>query len=482
MSSSVHRAVPVLAVDLDGTLLKGDLSWELLVAYIRPAPWRIFQVLVWACGGGLPRLKFELAGRVMINGVWLPWNEAVVHWCETKFREGVKVVVATASPLKSAKEVTRHFEFVSEVLGSDVTRNLKAEAKADELTTRFGREGFDYAGNSTADLPVWRAAATAWFVGDGVTRECFERQLGKPLAMIAGNDVRVVAKVIRTLRPHQWLKNLLMLVPLLAAHRWDDAGCWRRILPALAAVCCAASAAYIINDLADLASDRRHPRKKHRGFASGDLGLSLGLMLAGVLLAAGTGLAWMSGAMALVATGGYFGLSVVYSLGIKRIPVADVAWLSGMYTYRVIIGGAIAGVMVSLWLLAYSSALFLGLAFLKRYVELVGARAEVVERVPGRGYAIGDAARMKRAGVAASVASVVVLGFYLESPASRALYAEPEWLWVVVLAITVWLGRIWVMAGQKKVDDDPVWFAAKDPVTWLTAVVCVAAMMLAGPL
>jgi 4-hydroxybenzoate polyprenyltransferase len=482
MSPSIHPAAPVLAVDLDGTLLKGDLFWELLVAYLRPAPWRVFQVFVWVCAGGLPRLKFELAKRVSVEGQWLPWNDAVVQWCETKSREGVKVVLATASPLKSAREITRRFGFISEVLGSDATQNLKAEAKAHELTARFGREGFDYAGNSRADLPVWRESANAWFVGGTRTREHLGLRLGKPLTLIAGSGNRVTNGWIQVLRPHQWLKNLLMLVPLLAAHRWNEADCWLRVLPTLAAVCCAASAAYILNDIADLAADRRHPRKRKRAFASGDLGLAFGLVMAAILVTAAAGLAWVSGWGALLATAGYFGLSVVYSLGVKKIPVADVTWLSGMYSYRVLVGGAVAGVMVSPWLLAYSTSLFLGLAFLKRYVELLGASLESADQVPGRGYTGAHAGRMRIAGVGASFASVVVLGFYLESPASLALYAEPEWLWVVVLAIAAWLVRIWVMAAQGKVDDDPVWFAAKDPVTWLTAGVCAVAMMGAGPL
>lgn len=483
MNHSDNHVAPILAVDLDGTLLRADLSWELLSAYLRPAPWRIGRVMVWVVGGGLPRLKARLADRVVIDGIWLPWNVEVVRWCEAKARDGVFIVLATASPVKSAKAVTRHLTFISEVLGSDETRNLKAHEKANELTVRFGAPGFDYAGNGSADVPVWRVADRAYFVGNNAKQARYEQQLGgKSLVKIGDGGDRVGRHLLRTLRPHQWLKNLLMLVPLLAAHRWDDAECWLKIGPALLAVCCVASAAYVINDLSDLSADRRHPSKKDRPFASGRLEIPMGISAVAVLLAIGFGLAWVSGTEAVVTTLGYLGLSLVYSLTVKKLPLADVVWLSGLYSYRVIIGGVIAGVMVSPWLLAYSTGLFLGLAFMKRYIELSSVNPKNEGRVPGRGYVGGDAGWMRVAGVSASLASIVVLGFYLESPTSRALYAQPVWLWLVVLAMAGWLGRIWIMAGQKKVDDDPVWFAAKDPATWLLALVCVAAIVLAGPL
>jgi 4-hydroxybenzoate polyprenyltransferase/phosphoserine phosphatase len=483
MNYSGNHTANIIAVDMDGTLLRADLSWELLVAYVWPAPWRIGRVLAWAVGGGLARLKARLADEVVIDGRRLPWNDEVVRWCESKVLNGGRVVLATASPLKSAREVTAHFGFIFEVLGSDEIRNFKAGEKADGLTTRFGAEGFDYVGNSSADVPVWRAAKSAFFVGNDTKRDRYEVELaGKSLVKIADGDEQVWRHLVRAVRPHQWLKNLLMLVPLLAAHRWDDTGCWRRIVPVLIAVCSVASAAYVINDLADLAADRRHPRKKERPFASGELSIPLGLAVVVVLLIVGLGLAWTTGIGAALLTLGYFGLSLVYSLGVKKMALVDVIWLSGMYTYRVIIGGAIIGVMVSPWLLAYSISLFLGLAFMKRYIELVSANPQGVGRVPGRGYAGRDAGWMKTVGGGASLASIVVLGLYLESPTSRALYGEPVWLWLVVLVMAGWLGRIWVMAVQKKVNDDPVWFAAKDPVTWVAAGLCGLALWMAGPL
>ncbi|CAM2842586.1 UbiA family prenyltransferase [Rariglobus hedericola] len=483
MSLPDYQTSRVVAVDLDGTLLKADLSWELLMAYLRARPWRLFCVLGWVSAGGLVRLKSNLAERVLIEGEHLPWNDEVIDWCEQHAQKGGRVVLATASPLKAAQSITGHFKFITEVLGSDEVINLKAQAKADALTFRFGHEGFDYIGNSSADLPVWRAAQNAFFVGTESVRNGFQHRLeAKRLIPITGGSDRLEPVLLAALRPHQWLKNLLILVPLLGAHRWNDPACWWLIGPALLALCCVASATYILNDLTDLESDRRHPRKKRRAFASGQLGIPTGLLFIGVLLFTGGALALVSGLTALAAVSGYVILSIAYSLGLKKIAIVDVVWLSCMYTYRVLIGGAITGVVVSSWLLAYTISLFLGLAFLKRYVELGSSNAGESVQVPGRGYDGSDASRIRAGGIAAGLVSTVVLGFYLRSPASIVLYADPRWLWVVVLAMAGWLARIWIMAGHKKVDDDPVWFAAKDPVTWLISAVCIAALMLAGPL
>lgn len=470
----------ILVVDLDGTLFKGDLLWESLLLYLLPAPWRIFVVISWVLKGGRTLLKAGLAENVIPDGTLLPWNPAVVAFCEGRAGEGWKIVLATASNESMARKVTAHFPFVSEVMGSDVSRNLKGEAKAELLVQRLGLGQFEYIGDSAADLPVWTMAKKAWFVGSEVRRRSLGQKLGKSLEQIGEENRYSFQHFFKAMRPHQWLKNLLIFVPLLAAHQWMDKGIWEQAIPVFFALCCVASASYLLNDLADLNADRCHIRKKYRAFASGDLSILAGLTAMLVLFACGMLLAAVSGPAALVATLAYFLFSVLYSLRVKSLPVFDVVFLSGLYTYRIVLGGIASAVMVSSWLLAFSITFFLGLALLKRYVELENLPDAAV--VPGRGYIKGDLEFVRVSGIASGFLSVVVLALYLDSSASSALYLAPQWLWGIGLALLFWIIRVWFLAGRRQMNDDPVWFAARDPVTLVLGLVCLVMIILAGPI
>jgi 4-hydroxybenzoate polyprenyltransferase/phosphoserine phosphatase len=471
---------PVLVVDLDGTLLQGDLLWESFLAYVAPAPWRVANVVGWIVKGGRPGLKARLAEAVMLDGKLLPWNEDIITFCESQSRAGAEIVIATASNQHLAHAVTRQFGFVSRVIGSDEFNNLKGTRKAERLTAEFGASGFDYVGDSSADLPVWQAAKNAWFVGRPSRRADLARQLGKPLGNASPRGVSL-RRLLPAMRPHQWLKNLLVFFPLLAAHRWTDTASWRLTVPVFFALCCMASASYLLNDLSDLAADRRHARKKFRPLASGDLAIPAGVGGMAVLFVLGIALGGVAGPTALAATLAYFLLSVIYSFGVKTVPILDTLFLSGLYTYRMVLGGIAASVLISSWLLAFSTTFFLGLAFLKRFVEIEAMAPADLALVPGRGYGRGDLGFVLVAGVASSFLSVVVLALYLESTASRALYASPQWLWGIALVMLCWNIRVWFLASRKQMHDDPVWFAAKDWVTFGLAAACVAFVAAARP-
>jgi 4-hydroxybenzoate polyprenyltransferase len=441
-AQQAEAAAPVLVVDLDGTLLKSDLLLESLLFTLFRNPLRIVSVVGWLLKGGRALLKERLAGRGGPEGILLPWNQGVVDFCSAQAREGRQIVLATASNEKAASAAVRHFPFVSQVIGSDDSCNLKAERKAARLVSDFGSSGFDYVGDSAADLPVWKVARKAWFVGSSRRCQTLERRLEKPLTLLAGRSGFAPAAILKAVRPHQWLKNLLIFVPLLAAHRWSDTISWELTVPVFLALCCMASGSYLLNDLSDLDADRRHLRKKARVFANGQLGLPTGLAAILVLLSAGIVLAATSSREALVATLLYFLFSALYSLVLKTMPVFDTLFLSGLYTYRIVLGGIAASVFVSPWLLAFSTTFFLGLAFLKRYVELDGFPAAESGTVPGRGYTKNDLVFVLVSGVASSFLSVVVLALYLDSSASSALYRAPQWLWGIGLVLLFWIIRV----------------------------------------
>jgi 4-hydroxybenzoate polyprenyltransferase len=477
-----NKQYPVLVVDLDGTLLKSDLLMESLVAYLLPAPWRLGLIIYWLLSGGRSCLKARVAEHTTLDGSLLPWNQDVVSFCESWVQAGGRVILATASNIQVAKTVTQQFTFLTEVMGSDESRNLKGERKAERLVSEFGPTGFDYIGNSAADLAVWKVAAKSWFVGSEKQRKTFSAVLKKTLTGISQQSGFSGSSLIQSLRPHQSLKNILVFIPLLAAHRWFDPLCWQKTVPVFCALCCMASASYVLNDLADLRSDRLHPRKKNRPLACGDFSIVWSMWLLLVLLVLGMVLGACSGWVSLLTLILYFSFSCLYSLVLKVIPVVEALFLSGLYTYRLVIGGVAGSVPVSPWLLAFSTTFFLGLAFLKRYVELGSLPVRESACIPGRGYQHQDLAFVLVCGVSSSFLSVVVLALYLDSSASHALYQAPHWLWGIGLAMLTWIIRVWFLAGRRKMDDDPVWFAARDLVTLVLALVCVVIIVLAGPL
>jgi phosphoserine phosphatase len=256
---------PVLAVDLDGTLLRTDSLWESLLLLLRERPLSLGP-LVLALLKGRAEFKAHVAELTLPDVAALPLNEPLLDWLADERRSGRHLVLATAADQRIAAAVAERVGLFDAVLASDAGRNLKGGSKANALVTRFGRGGFDYAGDAYADLPVWRAARRAIVVG-GPALERAARRVAEVERVFAPGQGRPAA-LLRALRPHQWAKNLLILLPLLAAHRLDAPGLLAAVL-AFIAFGLTASAVYLINDLLDLGADRRHPRKCRRPFASG---------------------------------------------------------------------------------------------------------------------------------------------------------------------------------------------------------------------
>ncbi len=274
----------------------------------------------------------------------------------------------------------------------------------------------------------------------------------------------------RALRPHQWSKNLLVFVPAVASHRYGDPATMLAALAMFVAMGLAASAIYLVNDIADRDADRRHARKRHRPFASGELDAGAGAAVAAVLLALSASLAVTTLPLAAVAwLAAYAALALGYTFVLKRWVGADVAVLAGLYVMRVVAGGAAIGVDASPWLLALSFALFASLALAKRYAELREAQHAAAGRLPGRGYERRHLAPLRAAGLACAAASALIIGFYAASLSGSRYYAHPGWLYALAPIVLVWLARVWTRAGDGRMHDDPVVDAATDP--WGLAIV-----------
>jgi 4-hydroxybenzoate polyprenyltransferase len=290
---------------------------------------------------------------------------------------------------------------------------------------------------------------------------------GYELAEPAPRERLHLRDLAKALRVHQWLKNLLLFVPILTAHRVGDATLLARTALGFLAFGLIASSVYVANDLLDLDSDRRHPRKRRRPFASGRLPIAAGLAGIPVLLAAGFALAtWISPAFALV-LGGYFLVTTGYTFRLKRLVLVDVLCLAGLYVLRIFAGGAIGEIAVSNWLLAFSAFAFLSLALVKRVSELKVVEAESGGELRGRGYTVADLPIVSQIGVAAGQLAVVVLALYVHSADVAALYGHPMRLWFVCALVFFWMSRVWLLAGRGQMHDDPVVFAARDPTSYV---------------
>ena len=459
-----------LCVDLDGTLLRSDLLYESLLALLRTRPWLALALPFWLLRGKA-YLKRRLAEASGLDVADLPYDERVLALLRaTPARPRV---LCTASDLRLAEAVARHTGLFEEVLASDGARNLAGARKAQVLVERFAERGFDYAGNGTVDLHVWKRARRAWVVNAPVALarsaagHCeVEHHLHAPAAPRGW---------LRALRLHQWLKNLLVFLPLLASHRFLEAGAVLAALGAFLAFGLCASGVYLLNDLLDLPSDRRHPRKRSRPFAAGELPLLHGLLAAPLLTVAAFALAFAVSPWFAAALGAYFAATLAYSFWLKRVVMVDVVLLAGLYTVRIIAGAAAIGVALSFWLLAFSMFLFLSLAMLKRYTELQAMLGEGRSGASGRGYAVEDLPLLQSLGASAGYCAVLVLALYINSPESLALYARPQVLWLICPLLLYWMSRVWVVAHRGGMHDDPVVFAARDRVSQVVVGLCAAA-------
>jgi 4-hydroxybenzoate polyprenyltransferase len=402
-SSTIAGELPI-CVDLDGTLVRTDTLHEIALSQV--LDWRkLLRVPMWLYRGRA-HLKQQLALNAEFDPSLLPYNAALLDYLRQQRARGRRLVLATAADRRVAAAINGHLKIFDEIITSDGARNLRGEAKRSALVARFGERGFTYIGNDRHDIPVWTSAAGGVAVNS--TRAVI-RQARRVTDMEA--EIRDRPGFFRTflaaLRPHQWVKNVLVFVPIFTANALTDPGGWVGALAMFAAFCLTASSIYIVNDLIDLSADRKHPRKRNRPFASGNLPIVHGLAWAPVLATAGLMLAAETGALSIVVA--YMAFSLLYSLKLKEMPLVDIFGLAGLYTIRLFGGGAASGYMVSPWLLAFSGFLFLSLAAVKRVAELSSVRRTPGQTINRRGYSADDQRLLEITGIVSST----VLALYV---------------------------------------------------------------------
>jgi len=475
MAPSADKPVPPLCVDLDGTLIRSDVLLESLLLLVKKNPLYLFCVPWWLLRGKAA-LKAQIASRVSLHAATLPYDQGLLEWLKAERGTGRGLWLCTAADRRPAADIAAHLGLFDGLLASDGTTNLAGSAKAEQLVQRFGEGGFDYCGNESSDLAVWRRARGAIVVRGSRRLQRAAAEQTQVLRVFP-ETIDTAAAVIRTMRPHQWAKNVLILVPLLAAHLHDLTHVAQTVL-ATVSFCLCASSVYVLNDLLDLPADRTHPRKSRRPFASGDLSVAAGLVIAPVLLAVAIGLAVLLPVKFQLVFAAYYIITVSYSFALKGIVLVDALLLASLYTVRIIAGAAAAEVPLSFWLLLFAVFLFLSLAFVKRFAELEALRSRQLLRAAGRGYHVEDLPLLQSLGTASGYMSVLVLALYINSPEIQALYHRPKFIWMLCVLMLYWISRVWMKAQRGSMHDDPVVFALKDRVSLaigLLAAVTVAA-------
>jgi len=412
---------------------------------------------------------------VQLDPSRLPYRQQVLDLLRQERLGGRRIALVTAADESLAQLVADHLGLFDEVHASNGKHNLNGATKGAFLLEHFAQTGFDYVGDSTADLKVWRHARAAYVVGRP-TRADQAAALTTVKAVITDAPPSFRTWV-NALRGHHWAKNLLLFLPLLLSHNLSIEPLLRTAAGFVLYGFCA-SALYILNDLLDLHSDREHPWKKQRPFAAGELSIAEGLFVSFTLLAAAVGLGALIDLPFCLTLVGYAALTMLYSLYLKKVALLDVFVLSSFYSFRILAGAFISSTPLSQWFLAFSMFFFLSLAMAKRYSELLHANDLVASGNSGRGYRLHDRELLLAFGVGSSFSAVVILSLYVHSQDVLVLYSSPEWLLLLCPIVLYWLGRTWLLAHRGELKEDPVTLAIRDRASY--AVAFAAAIVIAA--
>ncbi|MFD2174519.1 UbiA family prenyltransferase [Rhodobacter lacus] len=444
-----------LVLDVDGTFLRTDLLYEGVWAGLGRDPLTTLGIVA-AHFSNPAALKAKLAAAVPLRTDLMPVNPAVAEVAVNALAEGREVCLASASDRSLVAPLAAQHGLSPHVFASDGRVNLKGSAKAGALVAAFGPRGFLYAGNESTDMAVWSHAETAIVVGKVSEAAALPARGIGVVELPGGWAPRALWTAIR---PHQWVKNVLLLLPMIAAHRFDLATLVP-ILLGMIAFSLAASAIYIVNDLLDLEADRLHPTKCRRPLASGAVPIKIGMIacVALALVALGIAAALNAGFLGIVAL--YMLTSLAYSLKLKRMRWVDIATLASLYTIRVVAGAAAGGVDVSIYMLIFIFPVFIALGCVKRLTELTFAKND--ERLPGRGYGRPDRGDLLNVAGLGVFGALLIFFLYSVSDQGRALYPDTWLLWLAMVPMGWWLIRMVMLGWFGKQDYDPIVFALRD--------------------
>lgn len=463
---ALRQDTPPLVCDLDGTLIRSDTTFELCLLHIKNSPligW--LKVLMWFLKSK-PEAKARLARLhgVHFNVTDLPYSELLTT-PELMTYDDKALVSGSADLL--VQEIGAHVGGFSLIQGTDEMTNMIGENKAAFLKNHYP-DGFDYVGDSRADIPVWKAARIAYAYNVSSKTLDTAKQAGVEPVVISRKPSGLSA-ALKGMRLHQWSKNgLLMVTPLLGLAHFEMF--WiLYITVGFLAFGLLASATYLLNDLLDIQADRAHAHKRLRPFASGALSPPQGVKLIVLLSVAGLLLSIALSPVFCLALVIYALVSLLYSLYLKQVIILDVVVLSFLFCWRVLAGGILLGLPNNTWFMVSLGYFFLSLALGKRVVELHKVKAKSSDEgatLIGRGYHTSDLPVLLSAGIASSVAAIVIILIYSLLSAETIITRDISAVAISTI-LTLWQLRFWLLVGRDEVHDDPVVFALKDKISAL---------------
>jgi 4-hydroxybenzoate polyprenyltransferase/phosphoserine phosphatase len=470
----MQRDFPIF-VDMDGTLIKSDIAQELLIQSVKK--WHDLKKLASLALQGRSHIKDFLARSNSFEPANLPLNSEVIDYLRAEKAKGRKVILATASDQLIAEKVAKEVGLFDDIIASTPGYNLKGRKKLEAIQKYVSGSDFEYLGDSSADIPIWKEAEAAGFVNASVKPESMVEDTAK-VSLVVNNQVHWLKYMLKAMRPHQWAKNSLVFLPLVFSHSYDS------FLPIVAAaltfLCFSlcASGIYLINDLLDIESDRAHPTKYKRPFAAGNLSPVKGILASFILTAAALSTCviylnlWVLLVLIL-----YILLTNLYSFYLKHYSTIDVVTLTCLFTMRIVAGAVAVSAPLSPWLLNFSLFFFLSLAYMKRYIELNKSKHK--GKLSDRNYNASDLDIVLNTGLVNGGLAVLTLSMYLNSQYVVNTYASPEILWFICPLMLFWIYRAWLWAKREKIDHDPVVFALKDKISWITVMLLGLTVMLA---
>lgn len=467
-----------LCVDLDGTLVETNTLFEATISALKKNPLRVF-VLFFTVFKGKAAVKHQIGEYASGEKfVWL-YNSKFLTFLRIEHARGRKLILATASDKTIADAIAAELGIFDEVIASTPLTPVTASKKYIVLQERFGNKNFSYAGNSHDDLSVWNNAASAVIVHASERVASVVRKHIAVEAEFSSNKKIRIQDVLQEMRAHQWLKNLLLFVPLIMAHRIEDQGAFFAAIVGFFSFSLLASSMYVMNDLLDISSDRAHPTKYLRPIAFGTIPIQEALLLIAFLVISSFALAFffLPSAFSFMLLL-YIAINAVYSLRAKKIPYIDITILAGLYVLRIIAGSAATGIATSSWLFVFAGCFFFYLASMKRVVELLQLKQKT-DIAPGRGYNKRDTEPLIALGMTFSLFSCIVLGLYVRSDSVTLLYARPTLLWALLPLIIIWIIRMWYITLSKKMLDDPVLFTSKDAISYVIGLSTIGVLVLA---
>jgi len=467
-----------LFVDLDGTLIKADMLVESTFALLKKNPMYIFFLIRWLFKGK-SYLKEQIASRVDIDPSLLPYNDTFLKYLQIESASKREIILATATNEKIAHKISEHINIFTHVIASDSDTNLSGKNKLSKIYNYTKNNNFAYAGNSKKDMPIWESSSEIIVVNPEAGVENQANKLNKPTQIIKETQPSIKT-YLKAIRIHQWAKNSLLFLPLLAAQKVDDITLLIDISVAFISFGLCASSVYLLNDMLDLPSDRQHTTKKNRPLAAGTVNSIIAVQLIPLLLLSSLVLALTLPPIFVLILIGYYITTLAYSFFLKKQVIVDVLLLASLYTIRVIAGSAATDIPLSFWLLAFSMFIFLSLALVKRSAELVTMREENKVKSNGRGYVLSDLEYLHSMGTSSGFLSVLVIALYINSDKVLTFYSQPQILWLLCPLLLYWISRVWLKTGRGEMNEDPVVFAFKDWQSQIIAVLAACILVIAN--